>query len=118
MDSMLCGIREKRENETITETCTMNTDTPFEMATPKSDGERLNGRALDAQVTPELPRTSRVDQVDSILEELAYDESTAPIWEQLSAIGRQAPPSAWEAVPTDLSVRLDEVVYGAGASRA
>ena len=96
----------------------MNTDTPSEMATPQFDGERLNRRALDAEVTPESPRSSRVDQVDAMLEELAYDESATPIWEQLSAIGRQAPPSAWEAVPTDLSVRFDEIVYGAGPSCA
>ena len=64
-----------------------------------------------------LKRFSRVDHVDFVPEEVAYDESVAPIWEQLSSIGQQAPPSAWDAVPTDLSVRLDEIVYGAGASR-
>lgn len=64
-----------------------------------------------------LKRFSRVDHVDFVQEEVAYDESASPIWEQLSAIGQKASPSAWEAVPTDLSVRLDEVVYGAGASR-
>ena len=64
-----------------------------------------------------LKRFSRVDHVNFVPEEVAYDESVAPIWEQLSSIGQQAPPSAWEAVPTDLSVRLDEIVYGAGASR-
>lgn len=64
-----------------------------------------------------LKRFSRVDHVDFVQEEVAYDESVSPIWEQLSSIGQQAPPSAWEAVPTDLSVRLDEIVYGAGASR-
>ena len=95
----------------------MNTDTPFEMATPEIDGERIDGRALDAEVTPDLPRSSRVDQVDSVMGELAYYESAIPIWEQLSAIREQAPPSTWDAVPTDLSVRLDEVVYGVGAPR-
>ena len=64
-----------------------------------------------------LKRFSRVDQVELVSDEGGYDESVAPIWEQLSAIGQQAPPSAWEAVPTDLSVRLDEIVYGAGAAR-
>ena len=64
-----------------------------------------------------LKRFSRVDQVELVSEEGGYDESVTPIWEQLSAIGQQAPPSAWEAVPTDLSVRLDEIVYGAGSSR-
>ena len=64
-----------------------------------------------------LKRFSRVDHVDFVPEEVAYDESVAPIWEQLSSIGQTAPLSAWEGVPTDLSVRLDEIVYGAGASR-
>ncbi len=64
-----------------------------------------------------LKRFSRVDHVDFVPEEIAYDESVAPIWEQLSSIGQKAPPSAWDGVPTDLSVRLDEIVYGAGASR-
>jgi hypothetical protein len=65
-----------------------------------------------------LKRFSRIDQVDFVQEEIGYDESVAPIWEQLNSIGQKAPSSAWEAVPTDLSVRLDEIVYGAGASRA
>lgn len=63
-----------------------------------------------------LKRFSRVDQIEFMTGEAGYDESAPPIWEQLSAIGQQAPPSAWEAVPTDLSVRLDEIVYGAGPS--
>lgn len=65
-----------------------------------------------------LKRFSRIDQVDFVQEEIGYDESVAPIWEQLNSIGQKAPSSAWETVPTDLSVRLDEIVYGAGASRA
>lgn len=65
-----------------------------------------------------LKRFSRIDQVDFVQEEIGYDESVAPICEQLNSIGQKAPSSAWETVPTDLSVRLDEIVYGAGASRA
>lgn len=64
-----------------------------------------------------LKRFSRVDQVDFVAEEISYDESAAPIWEQLNAIGQEAPSSAWETVPTDLSIRLDEIVYGAGEPR-
>ena len=62
-----------------------------------------------------LKRFSRVDQVNLVTEKISYDESAAPIWEQLSAIGQAAPLSAWDGVPTDLSIRLDEIVYGAGA---
>lgn len=64
-----------------------------------------------------LKRFSRVDQVDMVAETVSYDDAATPIWEQLSAIGRAAPASAWDAVPTDLSARIDEVVYGSGASR-
>ena len=98
----------------------VHADSPqLEDHSPQLEGDSpQSSPQLVAEVTPALPRSSRVDRVDSILEDLAYDESAAPIWEQLSAIGQQAPPSAWEAVPTDLSVRLDEIVYGAGASRA
>lgn len=65
-----------------------------------------------------LKRFSRVDQVDVVGDDAPFDESAAPIWEQLSAIGRDAPASVWDAVPKDLSVRLDELVYGEAAPRA
>ena len=65
-----------------------------------------------------LKRFSRVDQVDLVGETMPYDDSAVPIWEQLSAIGRDAPASVWESVPKDLSSRLDEIVYGSGAPRA
>ena len=60
-----------------------------------------------------LKRFSRVDRVDVKSGEAPYDDAAPPIWEQLSAIGREAPAFAWDAVPKDLSARLDEVVYGA-----
>jgi hypothetical protein len=65
-----------------------------------------------------LKRFARVDEVDlTPAEEPTYDDTVAPIWEQLGAIGRSAPDGAWEAVPTDLSVRIDEVVYGSAEGR-
>ena len=66
-----------------------------------------------------LKRFSRVDSVDLAANEApSYDDAVVPIWEQLSAIGLSAPAGAWDAVPTDLSVRIDEVVYGSGEERA
>ena len=66
-----------------------------------------------------LKRFAKVDSVDLAANEApAYDEAAVPIWEQLSAIGRSAPAGAWDAVPTDLSVRIDEVVYGSGEGRS
>ncbi len=64
-----------------------------------------------------LKRFSRVDLVDLVGEAISYDDSAVPIWEQLSAIGRAAPSAVWEAVPNDLSSRVDEVAYGSGAPR-
>ena len=80
---------------------------------------RLQVRGLGEFGTADrlLKRFSRVDHVNFVQEEVPYDETVVPIWEQISSIGKQAPPSAWDAVPTDLSTRLDEIVYGAGASR-
>jgi hypothetical protein len=44
----------------------------------------------------------------------SFDESVPPIWEQLAKIGMEAPAGTWDAVPADLSQRIDEVVYGQG----
>jgi hypothetical protein len=41
-----------------------------------------------------------------------FDELAPPIWEQLADIGKQAPAGTWESVPDDLSMRIDEIVYG------
>jgi hypothetical protein len=41
-----------------------------------------------------------------------YDETAPPIWEQLAEIGKKAPTGTWDAVPEDLSTRIDEIVYG------
>jgi hypothetical protein len=43
-----------------------------------------------------------------------FDELAPPIWEQLADIGKQAPAGTWESVPDDLSMRIDEIVYGHG----
>jgi hypothetical protein len=60
-----------------------------------------------------LRRFARVDHVDlAPVQELHFDDSATPIWEQLSDIGRSAPEGAWDAVPRNLSERIDEVVYG------
>jgi hypothetical protein len=47
-------LKLSRENGTFTEIHTMNTDTTFEMATLRFDGERFNGHALDVECTQEL----------------------------------------------------------------
>jgi hypothetical protein len=65
-----------------------------------------------------LKKIVRVDHVEpAAAGEGAFDESAPPIPEQLGAIGRSAPKEAWEVVPSDLSTRIDEVVYGSGSAR-
>jgi hypothetical protein len=62
-----------------------------------------------------LKRFVRVDDVRLASGEAPqFDDTIPPIWERLGAIGRSAPPEAWDAVPSDLSVRIDEIVYGIG----
>ncbi|MEO8627155.1 MAG: hypothetical protein ABI612_03525 [Betaproteobacteria bacterium] len=63
-----------------------------------------------------LKKFARVDSAElAPTGEVAFDESAQPIWEQLGAIGRSAPKEAWEVIPSDLSTRIDEVVYGTGS---
>ncbi len=64
----------------------------------------------------QMKRIVRVDRVEvSPREVVAFDETAKPIWEELAAIGQAAPAGTWEAVPSDLSTRIDEIVYGAGS---
>lgn len=65
----------------------------------------------------QLKRILRVDRVETALRAgVPYDESATPIWEELASIGSAAPPGTWDAVPDDLSIRIDEVVYGTGSA--
>jgi hypothetical protein len=41
-----------------------------------------------------------------------YDDSVPPVWEVVSRLGSEAPPGTWDDVPSDLSRRVDEYVYG------
>ncbi|MBE7420747.1 MAG: hypothetical protein HS128_23890 [Ideonella sp.] len=74
---------------------------------------RVAGIAEFSTRDRQMRRLIRVDKVEvSAKAPLAYDETALPIWEELAAIGNSAPPGTWQAVPDDLSTRIDEVVYG------
>lgn len=74
---------------------------------------RVRGTAEFATRDRQIKRILRVDAVALAPTEAdAFDESATPIWEQLATIGVEAPPGTWEAVPSDLSTRIDEIVYG------
>jgi hypothetical protein len=60
-----------------------------------------------------LRRFSRVDSVEHAAPGLPpYVEGVPDIWEELDAIAAKVPADAWKAVPPDLSLRVDELVYG------
>ena len=73
---------------------------------------RVQGIAEFATSDRQIKRFSRVDKaVPTALTEKSFDETAAPIWEQLAAIGESAPEGTWDGVPNDLSTRIDEIVY-------
>lgn len=59
-----------------------------------------------------LQRFARIDQVVIPSGEATFDPNAVPIWKQLASLGRAAPPGTWDSIPTDLSMRIDEVIYG------
>lgn len=65
----------------------------------------------------QMRRMLRVDHIEMSPKESPYDDRARPIWEELAAIGKSAPPGTWQAVPDDLSTRIDEVVYGTEGGR-
>lgn len=76
---------------------------------------RVKGTAEFSTRDRQIKRLTRIDSVVlAPSDAVSFDESAAPIWEQLASIGKQAPPGTWESVPDDLSMRIDEIVYGQG----
>ena len=60
-----------------------------------------------------LRRFTRVDSVEHAAPGLSpYVEGAADLWAELDAIAAKVPADAWKAVPDDLSLRVDEPVYG------
>jgi hypothetical protein len=63
----------------------------------------------------QIRNLTRIDEVSVAPVEMEkYDESSPPIWQQLADIGEHAPKGTWDNVPSDLSTRIDEIVYGQG----
>jgi hypothetical protein len=76
---------------------------------------RVKGTAEFATRERQIKRLTRIELVVlAPSDTVSFDESAAPIWEQLASIGKEAPPGTWESVPNDLSMRIDEIVYGNG----
>jgi hypothetical protein len=60
-----------------------------------------------------LRRFNRVDSVEHAAPGLPhYVEGAPDLWAELDAIAAKVPTDAWKAVPDDLSLRVDELVYG------
>ncbi|MCR4304871.1 MAG: hypothetical protein NUV63_11720 [Gallionella sp.] len=77
---------------------------------------RVEGIADFSTSDRQIKKFSRVDKVaPAVLAEQGFDETVVPIWEQLAAIGKSAPEGTWDNVPSDLSMRIDEIVYRRGS---
>jgi hypothetical protein len=73
---------------------------------------RVQGIAEFATSDRQIKKFSRVDQaLPTEVTDLSFDETATPIWEQLTEIGESAPKGIWDGVPSDLSTRIDEIVY-------
>jgi hypothetical protein len=76
---------------------------------------QVKGRAEFATRDRQIRRLTQIEYVGLAPNEaFLFDETAPPIWEQLADIGEKAPAGTWESVPDDLSMRIDEVVYGHG----
>lgn len=70
---------------------------------------RVKGIAEFNETDRTLRGFVRIDDVQIVSTGPAhYDDSARPIWEVVAEIGAKAPAAAWEALPTDLSKRVDE----------
>ncbi|MDP2141533.1 MAG: hypothetical protein Q8L20_12050 [Gammaproteobacteria bacterium] len=73
---------------------------------------RVQGIAEFSTGDRQIKRFSRIDTVGpEAVQGQGFDEDAIPIWEQLAEIGESAPEGTWDSVPSDLSMRIDEVVY-------
>ncbi len=78
---------------------------------------RVKGTAEFSTRDRLIKRLTQIDKVSlAQTEAVVFDEAAPPIWEQLAEIGMEAPAGTWETVPNDLSMRIDEIVYGQGES--
>lgn len=76
-------------------------------------GLRVRGLGEFATHDRLLRRFTRVDRVEHAAPGvLAYVEGAPDVWAELDTIAAQVPADAWSAVPADLSLRVDEWVYG------
>jgi type II secretory pathway component PulF len=78
---------------------------------------RVKGTAEFSTRDRQIKRLTKLQDVElAPSAAVPFDEAATPIWEQLAAIGKQAPVGTWESVPNDLSMRIDEIIYGHGES--
>ena len=74
---------------------------------------RVAGLAEFSTADRQMRRFIRIDSVQIVsAADSPFDESVAPIWEELSTLSNAAPQGTWDSVPNDLASKIDEVVYG------
>lgn len=79
---------------------------------------RVTGTAEFSTRDRQIRRIVQIDEVGLAPAQAgSFDDAAPPIWDQLAKIGLEAPPGTWDAVPQDLSTRIDDIVYGHGEPR-
>jgi len=74
---------------------------------------RVAGLAEFSTADRQMRRFIKVDSVQIVsAADDQFDDSAAPIWEELSTLGGTAPQGTWDGLPNDLASKIDEVVYG------
>jgi len=66
-----------------------------------------------------LRRLVRIDSAEIVKEgQDSFDENARPIWEVVADIGSSAPANTWSRLPSNLSERIDEIVYGSESPKS
>jgi hypothetical protein len=74
---------------------------------------RVEGVAEFNEADRSLRGFVHVEKVEIVpAETIPYDETVRPIWEVLAEIGAKASSGAWDQLPSDLSMRVDEYLAG------
>lgn len=80
---------------------------------------RVIGRGSFRSRDGALAKILSVDRFELLpLSGKAFNENARPHWEVIAEIGAQIPDEEWARFPSDMSERIDEVVYGAPGERA
>jgi hypothetical protein len=79
---------------------------------------RVKGLGEFTQADRQLRKLPRVDSAAAgVAAERAFVEGAKPIWETLAELGASVPKEVWDAVPSDLGMRLDHYLYASNEAQ-